>query len=83
MNETAGEWQTSIDPPGVIDDPETLLSCLPERLEQKGPVQCTGEVAEALGRLVLIAHAALSGQADIGAAVAAMHTLLDDIEHQR
>ena len=83
MSETAGAWKTTIDSACIIDDPETLLSCLPERLEGLGPFHSEGEVGEALGRLVLIANAALAGPAEIGAAVAAMHTLLDDIEHQR
>ena len=76
-------WNGTVDSDRIIDDPETLLSCLPERLEGLGPCHSEGEVGAALGRLVLIANAALAGPAEIGAAVAAMQTLLDDIAHQR
>ena len=81
--ETSGAWNSAVDSARIIDDPETLLSCLAERLEGLGPFHSTGEVGAALARLVLIANAALSGPAELGAAVAAMQTLLDDIAHQR
>jgi len=83
MSETVAAWKTVVDPARIIDDPEMLLSCPPERLREPGPFCPTGGLGEALGRIALIANAALAGPAELGAAVAAMYTLLDDIEHQR
>jgi hypothetical protein len=83
MTETVAAWNASNDPARIIDDPEMLLSCPAGLLREPGPFCPSGGLGEALGRIVLIANAALAGPAELGAAVAAMHTLLDDIENQR
>lgn len=64
----------------IITDPNHLIDCHAELLTDAGPFFTTGGDADTLIRIALIAQAALCGPAEIGAALDAIHKLVDRLE---